>query len=109
MFHPAVPPELKGLFAPINVATASVMACRLFRQLKLGLIKDTTIYTLELSNIALSSTRPHFEQREHTFELHSPSKAGPFAMNVERIDGSGHNDLSGGDVALVDVRSRLCD
>jgi len=103
MFHPAVPPELKGLFAPINVATASVMACRLFRQLKLGLIENTTISTLELSNIAFSTTHTHFKQREHTFELHSPSKAGSFAMNVDKIDGSGRNDLSGGDIALVDV------
>jgi hypothetical protein len=85
------------------------MACRLFRQLKLGLIEDTTIYTPELSNIALSSTHTHFKQREHISELHSPSKAGPFAMNVDRIDESWHDELSGGDIALVDVRSRLCD
>ena len=104
MFHPAVPPELRGLFAPINIATASVMACRLFRQLKSGFIEDTTpIYAPELSNIALSSTHTHFEQRERTFELHSPSKAGPFPVNIDGIDGSWHNDPSGGDIALVDI------
>jgi hypothetical protein len=40
IYTPSVPPEWNGLFIPVNVTVASVMACRLFRKLALGLFKD---------------------------------------------------------------------
>jgi hypothetical protein len=40
IYSPSVPPEWNSLFLLPNIAIARVMACRLFRELKLGLFID---------------------------------------------------------------------
>jgi len=40
IYAPSVPSEWSGLFIPLNVTVASVMACRLFRELKLDHFVD---------------------------------------------------------------------
>jgi hypothetical protein len=55
---------------PINVTVASIMACRLFRELKLGLLVDPISEEL-ISEIMIRDigTEPR-QQSEHAFELH---------------------------------------
>jgi len=38
--HPRIPPEWHNLLLEPNIAIASILACRLFRELKLGLFED---------------------------------------------------------------------
>jgi hypothetical protein len=40
IYSPSVSSQWNGLFIPLNVTIASVMACRLFRELKLGRFVD---------------------------------------------------------------------
>ncbi|THH28445.1 hypothetical protein EUX98_g5735 [Antrodiella citrinella] len=43
---PSVPPVYRAMFSPLNVILQNAMACKVYRQLKLGLIKD-----LEMSSV----------------------------------------------------------
>ncbi|TCD65198.1 hypothetical protein EIP91_002984 [Steccherinum ochraceum] len=48
---PSVPPVYRAMFSPPNVTIQNAMACRVYRQLKIGLIKDLSM-TCESDNNA---------------------------------------------------------
>lgn len=58
IFSPSVPPVIKATIPIPNIALQNVMACRVYRQLKLGLISETSTTTLVSASSSSRSTPP---------------------------------------------------
>lgn len=71
IYTPSVPSNQRGVFIPLNMTVSSIMACRLFRELKLGLIVGPTPEE-GISNLVVRDmgTIPPW-QTEHSIELNS--------------------------------------
>jgi len=54
ILSPSVPPVLRATLVVPNIALSNVMACRVFRHVKLGLIKDIYTLTTETASTAAS-------------------------------------------------------
>lgn len=76
IYSPLVPPEWNGLFLPPNVTVASVMACRLFRELKLGIVKDGTTEVSVISKMMFKGGRDNVQRSEIAFEMRDLSDPG---------------------------------
>ena len=50
---PSVPPIIRAMFTVPNVALQNTMACRVYRLLKLGVIRDDTEVTMRSENFKL--------------------------------------------------------
>ena len=87
---PSVPPVLRAMFSIPNVALQNAMACRVFRQLKLGLIRETP--TMGMG----SSTH-------HTGNLSAPIRLIPTSRSNlnSPIDSKNFNKSSRSDVESV--------
>jgi hypothetical protein len=74
IYSPVIPPEWRNLFLEPTVTVASVMACRLFRELKLGVFADTmtegAFSTLVLTDMG------HISQRQSSSETGVPGILG---------------------------------
>lgn len=84
---PSVPPVLQAMFSIPNVALQNAMACRVFRQLKLGLIRETP-------TMGGSSSHP-------TGNLSGPIRLVPTSrsnINMSNIDSKNFRNSSRGDV-----------
>jgi len=92
---PSVPPVLRAMFSIPNVALQNAMACRVYRQLKIGLIKEQTspvVFTsrvsgtVQISRTAVTtkrSDRATVPQTESHISLHNLSGvAKPRSMSV---------------------------
>jgi hypothetical protein len=64
----AIGPNWTPLFVPLNMTVASVMACRLFRQLKLSLAKDTFTDLVKLSDVVFVESHAHAQPEGSIFE-----------------------------------------
>ncbi|THH31593.1 hypothetical protein EUX98_g2588 [Antrodiella citrinella] len=66
---PSVPPVLRAMFSIPNVALQNVMACRVYRQLKLGLIREqaspVTVQFTTRSQGVVTTTTKHGGHVEH--------------------------------------------
>jgi len=95
IYSPSVPAEWNPLFVPINATVTSVMACRLFRVLKLDLLikpmADGTIS--KIVNRDMGVIPP--QQSVHAFALYSTITEGDVGRGV-----SGNNIYSGEDIEL---------
>jgi len=70
ILSPSVPLELPSLFLPVNITIASVLACRLYRELGLGLLADPIVDGV-ISKVIFKNTGNIHQQHRDTFELHS--------------------------------------
>ena len=62
---PSVPPIIRAMFTVPNVALQNTMACRVYRLLKLGIIRDDT---LPLALSSGSFELPYIARRRNTFD-----------------------------------------
>ena len=74
---PSVPPIIRAMFTVPNVALRNTMACRVYRLLKLGVIRDDTEVTMRSENFKL----PYISRRRNT------SDSAP-ARKTSRMDNS---------------------
>jgi hypothetical protein len=71
IYSPSVPQEWQSLLLMPNITVASIMACRTFRELKLGLFADPmvdgTFSNVVFRDMAAITQQPN----EDSFELHT--------------------------------------
>ncbi|TCD66862.1 hypothetical protein EIP91_000816 [Steccherinum ochraceum] len=86
---PSVPPVLRAMFSIPNVALQNVMACRVYRQLKIGLIREqpqpvvlTSRGTMQFSRTAVASKANSQSQVESHISLHNLSGPGGRAKTL---------------------------
>jgi len=98
IYSSSVHPEWNSLFMTPNITVASVMACRIFRELKLGLFADP-ITDGVISNIVFKDMgiipQP---QSGHVFELQNLGDVGGDASNGTQTSIWGGENSSDGDV-----------
>jgi hypothetical protein len=102
ILNPVVGPHWTPLFVPLNMTVASVMACRLFRQLKLSPANDTFTDS-KLSDIMLAEFHALAQLGDLIFEPHRLDETA--AVNIyarDNIDSSGHNRLPTNDITSTD-------
>jgi len=76
IYSSSIPSEWNSLFITPNITVASIMACRIFRELKLGLFADP-ITDEAISNIVFKDMGAIPQpQSGHVFELHTLGDAG---------------------------------
>jgi hypothetical protein len=75
IYSPSVNPGWHSLLLPPNFTVASVLACRLFRELKLGLFADP-LTEPTISNVVFRDIRTPEQQSRHAFELCTLDNAG---------------------------------
>lgn len=97
ILRPSVPPIIRAMFSIPNVALQNVMACRVYRQLKIGLIRESApvILTSRVSGMQFNSrtvtgtvTREQQTQiRSHISLSNLTAKAknaGPVHVDIDR-------------------------
>jgi hypothetical protein len=92
IYSPSVGSEWNGVCIPVNVAVASVMACRLFRELKLGLIGGPMTEGA-ISRLVFNDMGHMLQQHsDHAFELHVLDGTGSGLGEIGNFWGGGHSD-----------------
>ena len=71
---PSVPPIIRAMFTVPNVALQNTMACRVYRLLKLGIIRDDAV---PLALCSGSFELPYVAKRRNTFDGSQARYAGP--------------------------------
>jgi len=88
--HPDIPPEWHSLFLEPNITVASLLACRLVRELKLGVFDDAidahAVSKIVFRDIGFISQ----EDSERTSELHTHDDTG---MNTSDANEAGPRDI----------------
>lgn len=92
-YCPTIPPEWRNLFLQPNITVASVLACRLFRELKLGLFMDSETEGA-ISGIVFQNggKTPHHQRGG--------------ASGLRTYDGAAETDTSG-TVGTLDVENTM--
>jgi hypothetical protein len=101
--------EWVGVFIPPNVTVASVMACRLFRELKLGLFPGPPTVG-KISEILFRDVGIITQQHSgHAFELRTLDDAGTDTGTSAKRDVLGDKNHSDGGIELEEGRSVMQD
>lgn len=81
VLSPSVPPVFHAMFSVPNIALESAMACRVFRAVKLGFIKDTHLTT---NGSTLRSTRLQFDNGDSiALKQSTPDSSQNVHVNVD--------------------------
>jgi hypothetical protein len=108
IYAPSVQAEWHGMLIPATVTAASVMACRLFRELKLGLfvgpVSEGAISQLVFRDMG---TIPH-HHNEDAFGLHTFDDASVHAGIGGKREALGDENPAEEDIELGDVNPRPC-
>lgn len=110
IYSPSVTAGWRPLFVPINATVASVMACRLFRELKLDLLvnqmDDRVISKIVDRDIGSIPSLPP----QHSDHASAPHRTGEVDLGIESTHGvSGNNIYSGEDIELEEREPRTRD
>ena len=74
---PSVPPIIRAMFTVPNVALQNTMACRVYRLLKLGIIRDDTESLTLRSERSDNFKLPYIVNRRNTFDDSQGRRTGP--------------------------------
>jgi len=97
IYSSSVPPEWNSLFITPNIAVG-VMACRIFRELKLGLFADPITDRVILNIVFKDMGIIPQPQSGHVFELHNLGDAGGDTINVRHTSIWGGKNRLDGDI-----------
>jgi hypothetical protein len=104
-----VPTAWNALFVPINATVTSIMACRLFRELKLDLLINPMADGVISKVVNRDMGSIPQQQSEHAFALY-PIDEGDVEIGIETTRGvSGNNIYSGEDIELEEREFRTRD
>jgi hypothetical protein len=108
VYMPSVHTDWNGVLVPPTVTTASIMACRLFRELKLGLfvgpVSDGAISQLVFKEMCIIPSHHHGD----AFGLHNFDDATVHAGIGGKREALTDENCSEGDIELGDVGPSPC-
>jgi hypothetical protein len=94
------------VFIPPNIAIASIMSCRLFREVKLDILRGPPPAVVKISELLFRDVGLITQQHSgHAFELCTPDNAGEDTGTSAKQDVLGDQNCSDGDIELEEGRS----